>query len=96
MQRPPGESLDKISKWKNSVSDGHDELDAGVEGGELVRVAAGVPLRQPGHPQAAAASAERPVPIPPATDATTASGARVRVQQARIGHHVNGERETTQ
>ena len=72
---------------ENCISDGHNELRSRIEGRKLFRVAAGVPLRQQGHPEAAAAAA-RAVSVPPAADAAAASGARIRIQQARVGHHV--------
>ena len=71
-------------KRENLVSDGHNELYAGVEGSQLVRLPAGVPLRHPRDPQTAAiGSSKRPVSIPPASNAAAAaSGARLRIQQA--------------
>ena len=72
---------------ENCISDGHNELRSRIESSELFRVAAGLPLRQPGHPEAAAA---RSVSVPPAADAAAASGTRIRIQQARVGHCVDG------
>ena len=85
---PPANFWIRSRKGRIFFPDGHNELCAGVEGGQLVRVAAGVPLRQPGHPEAAADATARPVPIPPASNAAAAGGTRLRIQQARVGHYV--------